>query len=372
MSEILLTTLFSGYNFGSSLQAYATKSLIEELGYSSSLVARKSLIKGRDFRIGKLIHIVTRTLLTFNMRTLKAYKKSYGKQFIGDAENKFDLFEETFLKPEHLTWKGLQNKAKKSRACIAGSDQIWDPTSLYVDPLYYLRFASQSKRISFATSMGYDYVLDSNKKKIKKWLNEFNAISVREESGVKLIKDLCGRDVEQLLDPTLLINGDDWRKKLGIYPKEENYILAYFLDEPSSSAKKLICRLKEILNCDVVAIPYIHDDMSYADKTVASGPIEFVNLVNNAQVVITDSFHGTAFSVNLHTPFYVFNRNNTSVRSQQTRISSLLDLLNLKERFEPHQEIKDIDVDFSSVDRILNSERKKASDFLKCSINNCH
>ena len=84
MNKILLTTLFSGYNYGSSLQEFATKSIIEELGCECELVARKSLVKGRDIRLGKLMTILWRTLLTVDTKTLKAYKSSYQKTLIAD------------------------------------------------------------------------------------------------------------------------------------------------------------------------------------------------------------------------------------------------------------------------------------------------
>ena len=194
MNKILLTTLFSGYNYGSSLQTFATKSIIEELGCECELVARKS--------------ILWRTLLTVDTKTLKAYKSSYQKTLIGDSVKRFTEFEEKYLQPKRMGWSELKKEAKDSVACVAGSDQLWDPTTLYVDPMYYLRFAPSDKRISFATSMGHDFVAKYNEKKLRKWISEVKHLSVREDSGVKLIKELCGREALHLLDPTLLLNGE--------------------------------------------------------------------------------------------------------------------------------------------------------------------
>ena len=108
--------------------------------------------------------------------------------------------------------------------------------------------------------------------------------------------------------PELIINSEEWRKNLHIEEKTKNYILAYFLDEPSSHAKKALKALKEQLNCKVIALPYKFEDMDYCDEAVAAGPKEFVELVANAKVVCTDSFHGTVFALNLHTPFFTFER----------------------------------------------------------------
>lgn len=216
---------------------------------------------------------------------------------------RFEDFEENYLQPQRMSWKLLKEEAKIAIACVAGSDQLWNPTSLYVDPMYYLRFAPKGKRISFATSLGHDFIAPFNEEKLKKWINEVDCISVREDSGVKLIKNLCGRTALHLLDPTLLLDGNTWRNYLAIPRQKSKYILAYFLDAPSEQAKQCIGRLKEKFQCEVIAIPYEHTDMSYADKLVPSGPLDFLSLVDNAEMVVTDSFHGTAFSINLHTPF---------------------------------------------------------------------
>lgn len=372
MNKILLTTLFSGYNYGSSLQAFASRILIEELGYTCKLVARKSLIKGRDVRIGKLMTILFRTLLTVDAKTLQAYGNSFSKSLIGDAAERFANFEAEYLKPNRMSWTELKHEAEHCIACIAGSDQLWDSMSLYVDPMYYLRFAPRDKRISFATSMGHNFVAKYNEKKLRKWISEVKHISVREDSGVRLIKELCGREALHLLDPTLLLNGETWRKKLEIQKKKNKYILAYFLDAPSRQAKCCINNLKKKYQCDVIAIPYEHEDMSYATNVVPTGPLEFLSLVDNAVAVVTDSFHGTAFSINLHTPFFVFDRNYGAAHSQSSRVISLLKKVGLIERFEPSEEANtEINLDFTHSDKILTAEREIAKRYLQESVMSC-
>ena len=304
MNKILLTTLFSGYNYGSSLQAFASRILIEELGYTCKLVARKSIVKGRDIRLGKLFTILWRTLLTVDTKTLKAYKSSYQK--------------------------------------------------------------------TLATSMGHDFVAKYNEKKLRKWISEIKHLSVREDSGVKLIKELCGREALHLLDPTLLLNGETWRKKLEIQKQNNKYILAYFLDAPSRQAKCCINNLKKKYQCDVIAIPYEHEDMSYATNVVPTGPLEFLSLVDNAVAVVTDSFHGTAFSINLHTPFFVFDRNYGAAHSQSSRVISLLKKVGLMERYEPSEEANtEINLDFTHSDEILTAEREIAKRYLQESVMSC-
>lgn len=367
-NNVLLTTVFSGYNYGSSLQALAGKTILKDLGYECELVAQKSLVKGRDIRLGKLLTILTRSLLLrgrSGSKALSTYQGSYNKTMIGDSVERFARFTEDFLQPKYLSWGGLKKEAADCVACFGGSDQIWNSSTMYVDPMYYLRFAPAVKRIAFAPSFGRDFVADYNKEKMSKWIGEFAHLSVREDSGVALIKEMTGKDAVQLIDPTLMVDGETWKRTLGIADNNENYILAYFLDKPSEKARKAILELKEALHCKVIGIPYQFDDMSYCDKVVATGPIEFLDLINNAKCVLTDSFHGTAFSINLHTPFYVFGRVYGSAHSQNSRVESILRKMNMMDRFEPTEAFANmLRLDFEHSECVLSEERQKSREYI--------
>ena len=370
---MLLTTVFSGYNYGSSLQALAGKLVLHELGYDCQLVGMKSLVKGRDIRLKKLVTILWRSFVlrgSCGVNALNTYQKSYSKTLIGDSVTRFAQFTDKFLQPNYFSWCGLKRAAKDSVACFAGSDQIWNSSTMYIDPMYYLRFAPAYKRVALAPSFGRDFVADYNVEKMSKWIGEFASLSVREDSGVKLIKDMTGRDAINLVDPTLMVDGETWKKNLGVEDKSTNYILAYFLDKPSDSARKAIAELKESLACEVIAIPYQFDEMDYCDKVVPTGPIEFLDLINNAKCVLTDSFHGTAFSINLHTPFYVFARDYGSAHSQNSRVESILKKMNMQDRFEPNEvSQKYSQIDFNKSEEVLKAERAKARDYLKAAFN---
>ena len=366
-NKVLLTTVFSGYNYGSSLQALAGKTILKELGYDCQLVAMKSLVKGRDIRLKKLLTILVRSLMLRGKngsKSLSIYQNSYNKTMIGDSASLFIRFSDEYLQPNYLSWDGMK-KAAKEAACFAGSDQIWNSSTMYVDPMYYLRFAPAEKRVALAPSFGRDFVADYNKEKIGKWISEFAYLSVREDSGVKLIKEMTGREAIQLVDPTLMVDGETWKNILGIDDKESNYILAYFLDKPSELARKAITELRAALKYEVIAIPYQFDDMSYCDKMVSSGTIEFLDLINNAKCVLTDSFHGTAFSINLHTPFYVFSRAYGTAHSQNSRVESILKKVKMQARFEPKDVLVQYDqIDFAYSESVLIEERKNAREYI--------
>lgn len=367
-NKVLLTTVFSGYNYGSSLQALAGKTILKELGYDCQLVAMKSLVKGRDIRLKKLLTILVRSLMLRGKngsKSLSIYQNSYNKTMIGDSASLFIRFSDEYLQPNYLSWDGMKKAAKEAVACFAGSDQIWNSSTMYVDPMYYLRFAPAEKRVAFAPSFGRDFVADYNKEKIGKWISEFAYLSVREDSGVKLIKEMTGREAIQLVDPTLMVDCETWKNILGIDDKESNYILAYFLDKPSELARKAITELRAALKYEVIAIPYQFDDMSYCDKMVSSGTIEFLDLINNAKCVLTDSFHGTAFSINLHTPFYVFSRAYGTAHSQNSRVESILKKVKMQARFEPKDVLVQYDqIDFAYSESVLIEERKNAREYI--------
>lgn len=369
-NRILLTTVFSAFNYGSSLQALAGKQIIRKAGYECDLVKLKSLVKGRDVRLGKLMTILLRSLFLKKNNALKTYGTSYNKSLVEGTENKFFAFTNDYLKPIEVSWGKLKCMAKDAIACFSGSDQIWNSSTLYVDPLYYLRFAPKYKRIALSPSFGRDFIAEYNKDKMKEWISDYPYLSVREDSGVKLIKELTGRDALHLLDPTLIINADEWRKILSIENKPKDYVLAYFLDKPSALAKKNLKEIKEKFNCKVVAIPYKFENMDYCDEVVAAGPKEFVELIANAKVICTDSFHGTVFALNMHTPFFTYEREYGSANKQSERVLSILRKVDMLDRYQPQDVIGELNkLDFNHSEEVLNAERKKAYTYVNNAIN---
>ena len=369
-NRILLTTVFSAFNYGSSLQALAGKQIIRKAGYECDLVKLKSLVKGRDVRLGKLMTILLRSLFLKKNNALKTYGTSYNKSLVEGTENKFFAFTNDYLKPIEVSWGKLKCMAKDAIACFSGSDQIWNSSTLYVDPLYYLRFAPKYKRIALSPSFGRDFIAEYNKDKMKEWISDYPYLSVREDSGVKLIKELTGRDALHLLDPTLIINADEWREILSIENKPKDYVLAYFLDKPSALAKKNLKEIKEKFNCKVVAIPYKFENMDYCDEVVAAGPKEFVELIANAKVICTDSFHGTVFALNMHTPFFTYEREYGSANKQSERVLSILRKVDMLDRYQPQDVIGELNkLDFNHSEEVLNAERKKAYTYVNNAIN---
>ncbi|KAF0091906.1 MAG: Uncharacterized protein FD141_90 [Fusobacteria bacterium] len=376
--KVLITTVYKGYNYGTSLQAYASKIYISNLGYDPEIIGYKDGIsKGRDIRIKKLIVLFLRTFWRPKLffKTFSTYKDSFKN--VGSAESKkaFLNFQEFKLQIKKFSWNGLKKYSSSDNilACLCGSDQIWNATSIYVDPIYYLRYAPQKKRVAFAPSFGKNEIPFYNRKIIKKYISGFGYLSIREKQGADIIKELTGKKVPVLIYPTLLLDKETWLETIGglnrIY--NEPYILLYFLDKPSLVALEFIDKLLEINKCKVISIPMVYDEFSNLINCVSfhAGPLEFIDLIANATFVCTDSFHGTAFSVNLNKPFVAFKRNYWFATDQSSRIVSLLEKLNLADRFISDKDYGnhvslENEISFENSNEILECLRSKSKEYL--------
>ncbi|HAS6085474.1 TPA: polysaccharide pyruvyl transferase family protein [Vibrio vulnificus] len=369
MKKIGICTVTTGFNYGSSLQAYATKKILSKLGYEPELIKLKGgLIEGRDIRINKTIVMFFRTILyRKSFRNLYAqYFKSKKNKMSETTKSMFFDFSNKQLNPQIYSWNELKKISKEDSYAyfLCGSDQVWNGDAMYVDPLYYLEFAPINKRVAFSPSFGRKDVAGYNKKNIAKKISKIRKLSVREDSGCEIIKNLTGRDSVSLIDPTLVISKDEWNRcfDLSVPIIKEPYVFAYFLDEPSLKAREYLKSIKELYSIKVIAAPYNHTD-SFFDDFVDAGPIEFLKLVYNAKYVVTDSFHGTAFSLNFNIPFSTFERNYGKTGNQSSRIISLLEKVGEIDRFETYK--LDLEKDMSNkVGNVLNIERDKSIQYL--------
>lgn len=373
MKKVGISTVYTGYNYGSALQAFATKTILEKLGYESELFSiRGSLIKGRDVRLKKLLLIILRLLKhPLDMkRSFHTYNANIKKPLPDAAIKMFEDFTIKHLKPLQITYRQIKKIASDPSyvAFLCGSDQIWNSTTYYVDPFYYLRYAPKEKRIAFAPSFGRNFIPKYNEKKIKKYVSDIPHLSIRENSGATLIRSLTKRDSTVLLDPTLILSKEEWIESLQLstISNKTPYILAYFLDYPSQKAINLMNILSKKTGYPIVGIPYLYENADWCDRIELAGPIEFLNLILNAAVVYTDSFHGTAFSINFNIAFITFNRNYGDAPNQSARIVSMLEHFGLLNRFINSYKSKEVDfpINYKVVNEKLSEIRKKSIGFL--------
>lgn len=372
-TKIGLVTLHTGFNYGTLLQAYAMNNLIVECGYEPFMLwHRDGIVKGRDVTIAKLFVMFLRLIRYpyVYKRTIGVYLDGFSYDMPEETKKMFlDFSEKNFLinKMSFFKMKKVSRK-NEMKAVICGSDQIWNSDSLYVNPYYFLRFAPKEKRVAYAPSFGKSEIPSYNYKILSKYLDAFKSISVREKSGCKIVEQLIGKKCDVVLDPTLAVNPKLWFNFVEKI-KDDDYMLCYFLDEPKKEIIQLLSCIQDTLNLKIKYLPY--DFVNYGDikykKYEYAGPKEFLNLIYNAKIVFTDSFHATIFSILFKIPFYTIKRNHKKSSSQQTRILNLLEQLNLQNRYIDNNFVKlenFLECDFENVDNILEKLRKQSKEFL--------
>lgn len=250
---------------------------------------------------------------------------------------------------------------------IVGSDQVYNP--YWFPDIDFFKYIDKKKRIAYAASFGVSSIPSSLSEHFRNTLNGMEYISVREEAGAKIVKNLTGKDVPVLVDPTLLLTKDEW---LGVakrpeWYKKEDYIVAFFLGDISTIRQEQIENIARQLNAKII----------YPLKNLNSnwnkiGPAEFIYLIANSKAVLTDSFHGTVFSIIMNIPFFVFNREPEGLFNMNSRIESLLNLFNMKERYIMHNKYIEEDInniDFSAVDSVQYNSKIYSIKYLKRAMN---
>lgn len=247
---------------------------------------------------------------------------------------------------------------------ISGSDQIWNYTfcaGRFHD--YFLQFADPEKRIAVSASIGLNSINEEWKEYYANQLKSYKAISVREDRAKQIVEELSGRSATVLADPVMAMNIEDWRK-VERKPKvdlHKNYILLYILGTIGQEVKAKINQWEAEGNCAV----YNMFDKN-ALELFTCGPAEFLSLIENAKLVVTDSFHCSAFSIIYNTPFVVIKRNDN-----QQDMWSRLDTLLQKYALDNRREEKAEDVfhcDFSYANSVIKQEQNKFMRFLQSSL----
>ena len=369
-------------NYGSILQSFALQHILKKLGNDvtviryeeKSLMQKLHRMKSKEWTLNKWNYIKNYYIIPIWNKPLKKGLELRNARFYKFKNSHFNYSD------IYISLNAISQYVKRMDVVVLGSDQVWHPSNLEMN-YFTLNFVPINiKKISYAPSFGVSSLTKIQAKKTIDFLKRFDAISVRELSGKKIIKDLIGKDVEIVCDPTLLLSSDEWNAVLNISKPIVNfkYILCYFIGDNPWQRKKAET-LSEKLGLKIISLPhidkYVHNDESYADiKYYDAGPIEFVNLIKYASLVLTDSFHATVFSIINHTPFFSFNRFKTNNKtSTNSRISSILEILGLERRHiksETNLNIKDdILCDFSKADKALEIFRNDSLVYLKKSIN---
>lgn len=366
--KICVITMQGVYNYGSALQTFATQSYFESKGYMVEFI---DYYPNRMRNYGAFVQLY---------RDAKPFHKSIGKSAVA-AFIKYWSFKK--LKKVFMSFSGeLIKKTRKYESNLdliknppnadvycTGSDQVWnDYLEGTFDETYFLNFApKEKKRISFSASFGRDDIKPDELAPVQQLLKQYSAISVREESGLQTLSKTAVPIKQCILDPTFMLTREEWE----LFATDilyKGYILVYKLHEDSFASEAAIAIAKK-MNKKVIRISNDYLKRIRGGITVVAPEVrQFISYIANAELVVTDSFHATAFSINMNVPFI-------SIRWKMfnNRIETILKKVNLEDRMVSDiaeaEKICGKIIDFTEVNALLSIERKKVDSFIEDALN---
>jgi len=361
MKKIAVITLHRVFNYGSVLQAYATQEILKDLGFEVEIVdyipkdwQTKHLLldirQSRGFVRDNIYRLMRAGSIFLKQKTFWGFiKKNLNMTTV------YKSFEELCAKPP------------KADIYCTGSDQVWNSGYSNMDPSFYLQFGDKKiKRFSYAASIGRESLEAEEQNIVGNYLKDYSAMSVREDSAVKILEQM-GFDSTLVLDPTLQFPRKKWLELSAPPLIKEKYLILMLLYSEDNNATNIARKIADEKGLKLVKISWELTKPPKVDKLMTHRkPEEFISLFNNAEYVVTNSFHGLAFSINLNKQFVVVKRN-----EYNSRIESLLRLTRLEERLvdgEIKEGIVDKVINYDEVNEILDKERVKARAFLKESL----
>ena len=371
--KIKTITTWADYNYGASLQAYALTSYlktrnhdVEMINYLPSYQTRMYDYMWVNPESKASKYLITRWI--YRIAKIAQRMSTLGRKKVFDEFN----FKTLPLTPEcYRSFEALKKNPPKADLFIVGSDQVWNV--LYdagKDPSFYLEFVNEGKKASYAASFSFLDIDEDNRRRIAKSLNSFDGVAVREYQGRELLQTM-GIESTWVLDPVFLLSVKAWTDFYN-YEKcdyiellQESYLLIYDF-EGNQALKTFATDYAKRNNLKIYAITDKYP-LRYADKNFkTAGPIDFVRLIANCKAFISNSFHGTAFSIIFHKPVFVFNRHRHKVNS---RMESLLTAFDLNDCLLDSEEKKclamDKQFDWEAVDKNKEEMLKKSVEYLR-------
>lgn len=366
--NVLITTMHRGYNYGSALQAYALSEAVSSLGHQPLLLdyIPERLHFGKNLR--QLLHD-----LVHGHSSHQRYEAFRGVIHLLCVDYYFGRF----FKRHFTMTKQFLNKADIYRAKLdadvymTGSDQVWNSFhNRGLDKIFFLDFAPEgANRIAYAASFGKESLEEWEREDTKKLLDKYQAISVRESQGLKILNDLDIHIGKHVLDPTLLLKKEVWMDRCRQSRVKEHYLLVYTVEPNVHQLITYAQKIAKRLSLKIYVVDWGFKKYPGTDKLISNiSPLQLMSYFLHADFVIASSFHGTAFSVNANKQFIT-----VSPRKFNSRVMSLLKLLHLQDRLILEGDELDIErvldtIDYNGVNKILDNERACSLHFLKHAI----
>ncbi len=364
--RIYTITCHNVYNYGATLQAYALQHYLSEIGHDVTII---------DYRPDYLDwHYHLSWWIPKSSKHYSKLSKSFIKRglyvlfrFFNDMKSyprawAFNKFNKQYLRLscKCKTIEAIKKITNDADCLITGSDQVWNSLTLPngYDSAFYLGFAQNgATKLSYAASFGGSSIDIEAIPFIKEHLSKFDSISVREQSGVNILHSM-NLDGTVVCDPVFLLSKEDWLSAFNYCaPNEDKYILIYNLGHDSKAILRDAIELKKRTGIRVVSL-LTNVSIDTDEELRAESPDRFISLINNAQIVLTNSFHATSFAILFNKKFYVYTGNNGKTN---TRIFDLLRLCCIEDRLNPPSVSFDENIDYAKV----NKRMKEYIDFSK-------
>lgn len=364
--KVALITLHRVYNYGTALQAWSTQQILEDAGHEVSVIdyitphrTKKAIFlePSANGNQGGLHRVVYRF---FKLFSIMLKEMTFGR-FVRNNLH---------LTKKYITPEDLDNDSPQADVYITGSDQVWN--SKYnqgVDRGYFLDFLPEdAHRVAFVASFGATELATDEQHEISHYVRRYQALSVRESSAKSMLESLGRSDAVWLIDPTLQIKKEKWLQMASKRLVKEKYCILMLLYNEDNHATEYARRIADEKGLKLVKVSWEMKKPSMVDRLMTHrSPADFLSLFHYAEFVVTNSFHGLAFSINLEKQFVVVPRNEFN-----SRIESLLQLTGLEDRMVSSEQdalgAAGRGIEYEPVRAVLDEERRRAADFIKESI----
>ena len=357
--KIGILTFHRALNYGAVLQTYALRKALNNLGVDAEVVDYRCKVIEKSyapiqFNSKNILKVVASNMFYYSTR------KKMREKFNEFINLKVNLSKEKYFNIEELA--KIENTYD---LFITGSDQVFNYECTDFDKTYFLDFVKDDyKKNSYAASFGFDSIPNNYVEEYQRLLQGFANISVREESGRNIIKKMFEKDINISLDPVFLLSKDEWISIINPVERERKYILMYTIASPNHLIP-FAENLAKKMGCELVYLNDRFKKNSTAEYIRFCSPTDFLALFAGAEYVVTNSFHGTAFSILFQKTFYceVVPKNG----KKNFRVIDLLNMLNLNEQIFNSEGINCITnscIDYKAVNNILETQKKSALDYL--------
>lgn len=349
MKNVYILTFAGSVNYGAAFQGYALYKTVVDLGYPCKIIDYNRRTHHKNYVMpafrqssfkGKILKLLT----------------SQDRRILSEKFNTFALKHENLTKPYDGEQSLIQETWDQGDIYLLGSDQVLNLAVTEGDFHYYFDFVDSPNKIAYAPSFGTNQIPNEFKTKAEELLRQFRCLTVREESGAKLIAEATGETPEVVLDPSFLLSAERW-KDIFKKPREREYVLLFPFRQNSGCIAAARAYAEKV-GLPLINIAYMVGHVDGAINIKNLSPEEWGGYVANANKVFTDSFHGMVFSLIFRRDFYVeLDKESHNV----TRNSRVLDLLN---RIGANSILENKDPDYQEIDIALSREIEKSKKML--------